>query len=119
MKGDPEGFLREREALNQSVLRNADQVIKRVYAADALAYKAGALPVQVKELLGLATSLVLRCDDCISWHIHRCFEEGVSTPEVMEALGIGTVVGGTITIPHLRRAAALWEKLTLSRDGGQ
>ena len=119
VKGDPEGFLREREALNQSVLRNADQVIKRVYAADALAYKAGALPVQVKELLGLATSLVLRCDDCISWHIHRCFEEGVSTPEVMEALGIGTVVGGTITIPHLRRAAALWEKLTLSRDGGQ
>ncbi len=119
VKGDPEGFLREREALNQSVLRNADQVIKRVYAADALAYKAGALPVQVKELLGLAASLVLRCDDCISWHIHRCFEEGVSTPEVMEALGIGTVVGGTITIPHLRRAAALWEKLTLSRDGGQ
>lgn len=115
MKGDPEGFLREREALNESVLRNADQVIKRVYAADALAYKAGALPVQVKELLGLAASLVLRCDDCISWHIHRCFELGLRTEEVVEALGVGMVVAGTITVPHVRRAVALWERLSEGR----
>lgn len=112
MKDHGHPFLREREALNEAVLRNADKVIKRVYAVDALAYGAGALPEATKELLGLTASLVLRCDDCISWHIHRCHELGLKTDEVVEALGVGMVVAGTITVPHVRRAVALWEKLS-------
>ncbi len=116
MEGGGRSFLEERKALNEAVLRNADQVIRRVYSVDALAYRDGALPAATKELLGLVASLVLRCDDCISWHIHRCHELGIPTAEVMEALGVGTVVAGTITVPHLRRAAALWEKLS-EEDG--
>ncbi len=112
MSIDPGAFLKEREALNEAVLRNADHVIKRVYSVDALAYRPGALPEATKELLGLVSSLVLRCDDCISWHIHRCFELGLPTGQVVEALGIGMVVAGTITVPHVRRAVALWERLS-------
>ncbi len=113
MAGGPgNDFLKEREAQNEAVLRNADQVIKRVYSVDALAYRPGALPEATKELLGLVSSLVLRCDDCISWHIHRCFDLGLPTEQVVEALGVGMVVAGTITVPHVRRAVALWEKLS-------
>lgn len=112
MKGCEHPFLREREALNEAVLRNADTVIKRVYSVDALAYRPGALPEGTKELLGLTASLVLRCDDCISWHIHRCHELGLGTQEVIEAMGVGMVVAGTITVPHVRRAVALWERLS-------
>lgn len=108
-------FLRQREELNEAVLRNADLVMKRVYSVDALAYRPGALPETTKELLGLVSSLVLRCDDCISWHIHRCFELGLRTEEVVEALGVGMVVAGTITVPHVRRAVALWERLSEGR----
>jgi AhpD family alkylhydroperoxidase len=113
----PGDFLKSRTALNEAVLRHADTVIKRVYAADALAYRPGALPEKVKELLGLVASLTLRCDDCVSWHIHRCSQLGVTTEEVIEALGVGMVVAGTITVPHVRRAVALWEKL--QEDSGE
>lgn len=108
-------FLEKREHSNKVVIKNADRVIKRIYSVDALAYTGGALPVKTKELLGLTASLVLRCDDCIAWHIHQCSCADVSTEELVEALGIGMVVGGTITVPHVRKALVLWE--SLKEDG--
>jgi len=107
-------FQKERAALNDIVMRHADLTIQRFFSLDTQAYREGALDRATKEMLGLVASLVLRCDDCIQYHVIRCFEEGVTTPQVTEALGVGLVVGGSIVIPHLRRAFACWEEL-LSR----
>ena len=104
-------FHAERERLNEIVLRNAGQVTKRFYSLDSQAYRPGALPAKTKELLGLVASLVLRCDDCVKCHVIQCHENGVTTEEIDEALSIGAIVGGTITIPHMRRAWATWEEL--------
>ncbi len=101
-----EEFWAERERLNEIVMKYAGLGIKRFYSLDGQAYRAGALPARMKELLGLVASLVLRCDDCVRYHILRCYEEGVSDAELEEALTIALVVGGSITIPHLRRAFA-------------
>lgn len=106
-----EKFQNEREELNQLVMEYADQGTKRFYSLDSQAYREGALSCSVKELLGLVASFVLRCDDCIKYHIIRCFEEGVSDAELEEALFIGLIVGGTITIPHQRRAIQAWDEL--------
>jgi len=103
-------FKAEREELNRTVLEYAGLAIKRFYSLDGQVYRAGALPARVKELLGLVASLVLRCDDCVRYHIIRCHEEGVSDAELEEALAIGLVVGGSITIPHLRRAFRAWDE---------
>lgn len=111
MTGNVKKFWEERAALNENVLKNAGLTTKRFFSLDHQAYKEGALPVKTKELLGLVASLVLRCDDCINYHIVRCKEEGVTTEELDEALSIGLVVGGSITIPHLRRAYRSWEEL--------
>lgn len=102
-------FLQNRDDLNKVVLENSDRIMKRLLSVDSQAYNAGALTEQTKELLGLTASLVLRCDDCIAWHVHRCRETGISTEQLTEAMGIGMVVGGSITIPHVRRALFLWE----------
>lgn len=104
-------FRQEREALNDLVMKYADLTIKRFYGLDSQAYREGALPPKTKEMLGLVASLVLRCDDCIKYHVIRCKEEGVSTDEMVEVLGIGLVVGGSITIPHLRRALQAWDEV--------
>ena len=104
-------FQKEREQLNQLVMDYADLGIQRFFSLDSQAYREGSLPKQTKELLGLVASLVLRCDDCIKYHIIRCHEEGLTTAELVEALGIGLVVGGSITIPHLRRALRAWDEL--------
>jgi AhpD family alkylhydroperoxidase len=104
-------FQEEREALNQVVMQYADLGIKRFFSLDSQAYREGALLPRTKEMLGLVASLVLRCDDCIKYHIVRCHEEGVTSEELVEALGIGLVVGGSITIPHLRRAFRAWDEL--------
>lgn len=107
----PEGFMRERDALNRLLTDKADRVIKRFLSIDSLAYGEGALKADVKELLGLTASAVLRCDDCIRWHLSRCAEEGLTTDQVVEALGIAMLVGGSITIPHVRRAIDYWTRL--------
>ena len=104
-------FQKQREELNQLVMEYAGQGTKRFYSLDSQAYREGALPRKTKELLGLVASFVLRCDDCIKYHIIRCFEEEVSDQELEEALFIGLVVGGTITIPHQRRAIQAWNEL--------
>ena len=110
-KGIIDQFQKERERLNELVMKYAGQGTKRFYSLDSQAYREGALSSKVKELLGLVSSFVLRCDDCIKYHIIRCFEEGVSDEELEEALFIGLVVGGTITIPHQRRAMQAWDEL--------
>ncbi|MGC8874851.1 MAG: carboxymuconolactone decarboxylase family protein [Chloroflexia bacterium] len=107
-------FQEERKRLNEIVLRYAGLEIKRFYSLDSQVYRQGALPAKVKELLGLVASLVLRCDDCVTYHIARCHQEGVTDEELQEALAIGLVVGGSITIPHLRRAFELWDEVRSS-----
>lgn len=112
-------FQEERAALNEIVMQYADLNIKRFYSLDSQAYREGALSRDVKELLGLVASLVLRCDDCIKYHIIRCHEEGVSSEKLVEALAIGLVVGGSITIPHLRRALQAWHELQGSQNSSK
>jgi len=101
-----QAFRHFREKLNAAILASDNLTIKRFFALDARAYEDGALPARTKELLGLVASLVLRCDDCITYHLVRCREEGVSDPEIHDAMGVALVVGGSIVIPHLRRAVA-------------
>lgn len=108
--GSYKEFCEEREALNDLVLERASLEIKRFFSLDSQAYRDGELPARTKEMLGLVASLVLRCDDCISYHLGRCREEGVSDGELQEVLAIGLVVGGSIVIPHLRRAVRTWEE---------
>ena len=104
-----EKFHEERKTLNDLVMQYAGLGTKRFYSLDSQAYRDGALPVKTKELLGLVASFVLRCDDCITYHVIRCHEEGVTNAEFEEALAIGLLVGGSITIPHQRRAFQAWE----------
>ena len=111
-----EDFSKERERLNEIVLNHANMEIKRFYNLDSKAYKEGALSEKTKELMGLVASMVLRCDDCITYHMLECKKAGVEEKELMEALAIALVVGGSITIPHLRRAIELWEKLNGPRE---
>ncbi len=107
-----EQFHSERDRLNDLVMKYSGLPIKRFFSLDSQVYREGsALPVKTKELLGLVASFVLRCDDCIRYHIERCHEEGLTDEELDEALGIGLVVGGSITIPHLRRAIEVWDEL--------
>jgi AhpD family alkylhydroperoxidase len=105
-------FRAERSALTELTLEKANLEIKRFFSLDSQTYREGALPVQTKEMLGLVASMVLRCDDCIFYHLDRCQEEGVSTEELQDAMAIALVVGGSIVIPHLRRAVRAWEELT-------
>lgn len=104
-------FNEEREKMNEELLADANIVIKRFFSLDGQTYREGALSAKSKELLGLVSSLVLRCDDCVKYHLGRCRDEGVSTEELMEALSVGLVVGGSIVIPHLRRASVYWNAL--------
>ncbi|PJB83136.1 MAG: alkylhydroperoxidase [Acidobacteria bacterium CG_4_9_14_3_um_filter_49_7] len=112
-KGDSAAarFQKERDELNEIVLKYAGKNLKRFYSLDSAVYRDGALPAKTKELLGFTASLVLRCDDCILYHTIRCFEEGASSQEFEEAVTIGLAVGGSITIPHIRRAMKNWQEL--------
>ncbi|MCK5401906.1 MAG: carboxymuconolactone decarboxylase family protein [Flavobacteriaceae bacterium] len=104
-------FNEYRERMNDKILGDNNKVIKRIFNLDTNAYKAGVLDVKTKELLGLVASTVLRCDDCIKYHLENCYKEGLKKEEVVEALSIATLVGGTIVIPHLRRAYEYWDAL--------
>ncbi len=104
-------FKEEREYLNNIVMKYSNLPIKRFYNLDSRVYEEGALSQKTKEVLGLVASLVLRCDDCVTYHLLQCHDHGVTNEEIGEALAIGLVVGGSITIPHLRRAFALWDEL--------
>jgi AhpD family alkylhydroperoxidase len=100
-----------RERMNARILEAGNLEIKRFFALDTRCYEAGALDVKTKELLGLVASMVLRCDDCVTYHIIRCKEEGVSDAEFFETFNVGLIVGGSIVIPHLRRAVDMLDRL--------
>ena len=100
-----------RERMNKEILDENNLVVNRFFALDGRAYEAGALDVRTKELLGLVASLVLRCDDCVTYHLVRCREEGLSRAEIFECLSVGLIVGGSIVIPHMRRAVDRWSEL--------
>ena len=106
-----EEFNEYRQKMNEKILGDNNKIIKRIFNLDTNAFAAGALDVKTKELLGLVASTVLRCDDCVRYHLETSYKEGLSKEEVMEALSIATLVGGTIVIPHLRRAYEYWEEL--------
>ena len=100
-----------RARMNDLVLGAGNLTINRFFALDQRAYEPGALGSKTKEMLGLVSSLVLRCDDCVTYHIVRCHEEGVTREEFLEIFAVGLVVGGSIVIPHLRRAVARLEEI--------
>jgi AhpD family alkylhydroperoxidase len=100
-----------REKMNSRILEDNNKIIKRIFNLDTNAYMEGALDVKTKELLGLVASAVLRCDDCVRYHLETCHKEGLTKEEVVESLSIATLVGGTIVIPHLRRAYEFWDAL--------
>ena len=100
-----------RSKMNEKIMSSDSLIIKRIFNLDTNAYGSGALDLKSKELIGLTCSLVLRCDDCIKYHLGKCKEVGLRTEEVNEAMGIATLIGGTIVIPHLRRAFEYWEEL--------
>jgi AhpD family alkylhydroperoxidase len=106
-----ESFRHFREKMNTAILAAGNLNINRFFALDTRAYEPGALPAKTKELLGLVASMVLRCDDCITYHVIRCREEGVTDAEFYDAFSVALVVGGSIVIPHLRRAVARLEEL--------
>ena len=100
-----------RSKMNEKILADNNKIVKRIFNLDTNAFAPGVLDVKTKELLGLVASTVLRCDDCIAYHLETAHKEGVTTEEMMEAMGIATLIGGTIVVPHLRRAREFWEAL--------
>lgn len=110
-----EQFTAFRQRLNERILAQDNQVVRRFFALDTQTYKPGALDLKTKEMLGLVASLVLRCDDCISYHIAQCVEAGVSEDELFEVFSVGHVVGGSIVIPHLRRGVDFLDQM-LGKD---
>ncbi|HML03645.1 MAG TPA: carboxymuconolactone decarboxylase family protein [Candidatus Bathyarchaeia archaeon] len=114
-----EEFRRYRERMNKRILSAENLGIKRFFALDSRAYGKGVLPVKTKELLGLVASTVLRCDDCITYHVIRCVQEDVSDEEFFEAFNVALVVGGSITIPHIRRAVDMLGQCRKKQTKGQ
>lgn len=106
-----EEFNAYRERMNDNILADNNKIIKRIFNLDTNAFQAGTLDIKTKELLGLVASMVLRCDDCVKYHLGTCHKEGITKAEIAEALSIATLVGGTIVIPHLRRAYEYWDAL--------
>ena len=106
-----EDFNEYRSRMNGKLLADNNKIVKRIFNLDTNAYAEGALDVKTKELLGLVASAVLRCDDCIKYHLETSYKLGITKEEMMEAMGVATLVGGTIVIPHLRKAYEFWEAL--------
>jgi AhpD family alkylhydroperoxidase len=104
-------FREFRERMNERLLSADNLDIKRFFALDSRVYDSGALDTRTKELLGLVASLVLRCDDCVTYHLVRCAEEGVTDEQILESLSVGLIVGGSIVIPHMRRAVATLDEI--------
>jgi AhpD family alkylhydroperoxidase len=106
-----EEFNAYREKMNDKILGSENLVLKRLFNLDSNTYADGALSSQVKEMLGLVASMVLRCDDCVKYHLGKCHEAGVTTEQMFEIFAVANIVGGTIVIPHTRRAVEYWEEL--------
>lgn len=104
-------FNEYRGKMNEVILGKQNKVINRLFNLDTNAYAEGALSTKTKEMLGLVASMVLRCDDCIKYHLGKCHEQGINTEEIYEIFAVANIVGGTIVIPHTRRGAEYWELL--------
>ena len=123
MSGDQGGddrlreFTHFRQRMNERILAEPNQVVRRFFALDTQTYQDGALDVKTKELLGLVASMVLRCDDCISYHVAQCKDAGVTREEFFATFSVGLVVGGSIVIPHLRRAVDFLDQLEAGDAG--
>ena len=104
-------FNEYREKMNEVILSKQNKVIGRLFNLDTNTYMEGSIDVKTKEMLGLVASMVLRCDDCIKYHVMQCFNQGVSTEQLYEIFAVANIVGGTIVIPHTRRGAEFWEEL--------
>lgn len=100
-----------RSKMNEKILDSDSLIIKRIFNLDTNAYQEGELDIKSKELIGLTCSLVLRCDDCVKYHLGKCHDLGFTTNQINEAMGVATLIGGTIVVPHLRRAFEYWEEL--------
>jgi AhpD family alkylhydroperoxidase len=100
-----------RSRMNERILASDNLVLKRLFNLDTNTYESGALASDVKEMLGLVASMVLRCDDCVKYHLKKCHELGVTTAQIFEIFAVANIVGGTIVIPHTRRAVEFWEAL--------
>jgi len=111
MSGQIKEFNEYRAKMNEVILAKDNLVIKRLFNLDTQTYAEGALNVKTKEMLGLVASMVLRCDDCIKYHLEKCHQQGCTTEEVYEIFAVANIVGGTIVIPHTRRGAEFWEEL--------
>jgi len=106
-----QSFDEYRLKMNDRILSQDNKVLKRFFSLDNQTYQDGALNAKTKEMLGLVASMVLRCDDCIKYHLQQCFEAGVSTDQMFEVLSVANIVGGSICIPHTRRAVEFWDEL--------
>lgn len=111
MSNQVKEFNEYRTKMNEVLMSKDNLVLKRLFNLDTNTYAEGALNVKTKEMLGLVASMVLRCDDCIKYHLGKCKEQGCSTEEIYEIFAVANIVGGTIVIPHTRRAAEYWEEL--------
>ena len=101
-----------RAKMNEVILGKDNLVLKRLFNLDTQTFSEGVLNVKTKEMLGLVASMVLRCDDCIKYHLEKCHQQGCSTEEIYEIFAVANIVGGTIVIPHTRRGAEFWEELS-------
>lgn len=110
-----EEFNSYRSRMNDRILGSDNKIVKRIFNLDTNAFSEGSLDVKTKEMLGLACSMVLRCDDCVKYHLGKCRDVGVTDNEMDEVFGIATLIGGTIVIPHLRRAVEYWDELKTER----
>ena len=116
MSGRVKEFNAFRERMNSRILSSENRAVKRFFGVDALTYEAGQLDAKTKEMLGLVASMVLRCDDCISYHIQQCKKEGVTDAELFDVFSVALTVGGSIVIPHLRRAVAFLDELNEKQE---
>ncbi|MCA6078521.1 carboxymuconolactone decarboxylase family protein [Fulvivirga sedimenti] len=114
MSNQVEEFNGYRQRMNEEILSADNKVIKRLFNLDTNTYADGALSSETKELMGLVASMVLRCDDCVKYHLGKCHEMGFSKDQIFEAFAVANIVGGTIVIPHLRRAVEYWNELEKS-----
>ncbi|GAA0891991.1 carboxymuconolactone decarboxylase family protein [Fulvivirga kasyanovii] len=111
-----EEFNAYRSKMNEKILAADNKVIKRIFNLDTNTYAEGALDTKTKELLGLVASMVLRCDDCVKYHLEKCYDLGFTKEQVFEAFSVANLVGGTIVVPHLRRAVEFWEDLEENKN---
>lgn len=111
-----EEFDQYRAKMNQEILAADNKILKRIFNLDTNAFEGGAVDSKTKELVGLSCSMVLRCDDCVKYHLGKCHELGITNNEIFEIFAIANLIGGTIVIPHLRRAVEYWRELSTKND---